>query len=297
MSFTVSRDVFKSTGEHVVLPGNKRLAVGSLDLQGCKEITDNEQLKKVIRVVSKQYVLSAVSVIGLPVSAQGLFGKWEKGYVTRLDLSRSQASKQIFLQLDQFPALETIVCDSCPNLQLKNLGQHEKLRCISIIGSAVHPSAIPLMTKRFPSLVTIDYTVDLHDQVPIGLMHRHGLIHPVVSLPYGHVSAYVPANRNYIPLHTLTVRVQKVEKTWQVFILDGSRMPITGDGHVFLHKNCNQFFQNQLEDCPCCKQNAPADSYQSVELQLDSSLDFTRDFDMLPASCPYDLIRRSQFNQ
>ncbi len=287
--------VFTPNGEVVVLAGNKKAELGSVTLSNRQEITDNEKLAKVLKAVCKNRIIVELSLCNLPISGSSLFGKWDKSYVRVLNLSGTEISATIFKMLKYFPDLQELICNDCPRLYLENLARHEKVQEISILGSQVLPGTIRNMLRELPQLQKLNCTINLNDQVPIGLMHRHGLIHPVVTVPYGYISAGEAKTKDFISLHQLSVRLQKVDKCWKVFLLDVNRRPIKGDGRVFMHKECREFFPARVDVCPSCTTRTPPESYQEVELQLDSSLDLDNDFDLLMPSCPYDLIRRSQF--
>jgi len=293
---------FTPTGESVIVK-SKPVAVWALDLSSDRiEVTDNKKLQEVLNRVCGTAFVKRLTLSGLPISGSALFGrevrklpviKQLRRSVELLDLSRTDCTATLFRLLPDFSNLRRLVCDECPKLHLLNVEKHEKLEEVSILGSNVMPQALVTFLKTFPALNRLDCTINLSDMVPLGLMHRHGLKHPVVTLCYGHVTT--ASKEEFLPLFTLAVRLQKLDGVWKAFLLDVEKKPILGDGQMWMHKQCRQFFQSPKEECPACQVKAVQEDFQYVDLLLDSSLDLDRDFALLPERAPYDLVRRSQF--
>jgi hypothetical protein len=259
---------------------------------------DNKQLQRLLDKAFAQgrVRLAEISLQGCPVSWRALDSANCRDQLAAglkvIDLSRSNCSGQAFEYLNAFPLLERLSFDWCTEMKISGVIPHPSIKELSILGVEVLPDTLRQILRNFPSLVRLDCTINMNDQVPIGLMHRHGLIRPRVTFPNGLIASEGVICTNgmrEVALHDLHVTIRKTKETWQVFLLDATKKLIQNDGEVFFHEKCRQFFVTSVKKCHTCG----SDDFHPVSLQLDSSLDLHKDFDLLPESCPYDLVRRS----
>lgn len=287
-----------------IIEKGKNIDVGALDYSKHPELKEKATANARFQGLLQEFFhqggrrrIESLNLSGLAVSGGALFGP-DCGRLSRnlkvLNLSATQSSSTFFKMLASFPKLERLFCERCPNMNIGEIVPHQNIKFISIRQTNVLPSCIRTILKAFPKLERLDCTINLNDQVPLGLRHRHGLKRAVISLDTDMVSSGDANVKKRIALFTLDVTLRKTGETWNAFLLDAKQNPIT-DELVYFHESCRQFFT--ATNCGSCNAKDVKSDFHQIHLQLDSSVDFERDFELLPPNCPYDLVRRSAFYQ
>jgi hypothetical protein len=142
----------------------------NLSLAGKSRDVVNRNVRELLTEIYEDPVAIQSLKISCPAaSGQAIFGEWERPprCIVRLrqdlrvlNLSATQASQTSLEYLGQYPNLERVYFDHCPNMLAQQVIPHAKLRVVSFEGTHLTSKCFHELTNQdlFPSMETIIYT-------------------------------------------------------------------------------------------------------------------------------------------
>lgn len=252
-------------------------------------------------LIARASAVSGSSIMGLPDA----FPACLHGIASTLrvlDFSQTNVSATAFKHLPKFTALEEAYFDGCPKVDLQDMKPHAKLRVLSLTGTKVSVACLRQLLTTFPSLERLDCTIDLDEQAPIGFKNAATLPRPLLNVGCGHFhikkilhKCSTSANR-VVPIHTLSVRISKIEQRWQVQLLDVFKNPIEQDQPLFLHEPCCKLYSliASKED-PCTECKVPIGTHlHPVHHERDSTLNVDTDFERFEPITYWEMMQRRE---
>lgn len=300
---------------HELVTNKHNIHVGKVDLSKNEDLdqpeTANRKLNAIVKgifttprrhidtLILRSKAVSGSALLGFGEQVPKHILKLREG-LRVLDFSETRASATAIHLLSEFPKLEVAHFNNCPNVILKNIVPHQNIKTLSLLGTRILPGCVLSILASFPKLETLDYTVNLSDQVPIGFEDAQNIHHPSLTVPCGHFHqdrvkhTCKAENERDIFLSEIPVRIRKIEGIWQVFVLDAFLQPIESGKPIYLHESCKRFYsQVRSEETLCSHCHKPIEEgLHPVFATLNTAYN-PADFIRLEPRSYYEIVQRA----